>query len=66
VSLPRIQFDFGVLDACLYVMDRAGMPIVNRGDPVKMARIASAMVLPSSVLILNHDAAQVVKVEMKH
>ncbi|XP_030194376.1 coagulation factor XIII A chain [Gadus morhua] len=37
------QFDFGVLDACLYVMDRAGMPIVNRGDPVKMARIASAM-----------------------
>ncbi|KAG7271902.1 hypothetical protein CRUP_038154, partial [Coryphaenoides rupestris] len=37
------QFEYGVLDACLYVMDRAQMPIVNRGDPVKVARIASAM-----------------------
>ncbi|CAL8325749.1 unnamed protein product [Lota lota] len=37
------QFDYGVLDACLYIMDRAEMPIINRGDPVKVARIASAM-----------------------
>ncbi|CAL8240320.1 unnamed protein product [Merluccius merluccius] len=37
------QFDFGVLDACLYIMDRAEMPITNRGNPVKVARIASAM-----------------------
>ncbi|KAM3842419.1 coagulation factor XIII A chain [Diretmus argenteus] len=37
------QFDYGVLDACLYIMDRADMPISNRGDPVKVARKASAM-----------------------
>ncbi|KAJ8268847.1 hypothetical protein COCON_G00114540 [Conger conger] len=38
------QFEYGVLDACLYVMDRAQMPIVNRGDPIKVARKASAAV----------------------
>ncbi|KAF7659473.1 hypothetical protein LDENG_00296970 [Lucifuga dentata] len=37
------QFDYGVLDACLYILDRSEMPIVNRGDPVKVARQASAM-----------------------
>uniref|UniRef100_A0A667YSI2 protein-glutamine gamma-glutamyltransferase n=1 Tax=Myripristis murdjan TaxID=586833 RepID=A0A667YSI2_9TELE len=37
------QFDYGVLDACLYIMDRAEMPITNRGDPIKVARKASAM-----------------------
>lgn len=38
------QFNYGVLDACLYIMDRSEMPITNRGDPIKVARIASAMV----------------------
>ncbi|KAM9718345.1 coagulation factor XIII A chain [Menidia menidia] len=37
------QFNYGVLDACLFVMDRSEMPIANRGDPVKVARKASAM-----------------------
>ncbi|XP_029310416.1 coagulation factor XIII A chain isoform X2 [Cottoperca gobio] len=38
------QFNFGVLDACLYIMDRCDMPITNRGDPVRVTRKASAMV----------------------
>lgn len=37
------QFNFGVLDACLYIMDRSDMPIANRGDPIKVTRKASAM-----------------------
>ncbi|XP_026208327.1 coagulation factor XIII, A1 polypeptide b [Anabas testudineus] len=37
------QFNYGVLDACLSVMDRSDMPINNRGDPIKVARQASAM-----------------------
>ncbi|KAJ8386889.1 hypothetical protein AAFF_G00164860 [Aldrovandia affinis] len=37
------QFEYGVLDACLYVMDQAQMPITNRGDPIKVARKASAV-----------------------
>ncbi|XP_036406645.1 coagulation factor XIII A chain [Megalops cyprinoides] len=36
------QFEYGILDACLYVMDKAVMPITNRGDPIKVARKASA------------------------
>ncbi|KAG9345794.1 hypothetical protein JZ751_008939 [Albula glossodonta] len=38
------QFEYGVLDACLYVMDRAQMPITNRGDPIKVARKGSAAI----------------------
>ncbi|XP_074518383.1 coagulation factor XIII A chain [Halichoeres trimaculatus] len=37
------QFNYGILDACLYIMDRAEMPITNRGDPIKVTRKASAM-----------------------
>ncbi|XP_035004642.2 coagulation factor XIII A chain [Hippoglossus stenolepis] len=37
------QFNHGVLDACLYIMDRCEMPITNRGDPIKVTRKASAM-----------------------
>ncbi|XP_077399589.1 coagulation factor XIII A chain [Vanacampus margaritifer] len=37
------QFNYGVLDACLYIMDRSEMPLINRGDPIKVARRASAM-----------------------
>uniref|UniRef100_A0A7N9AW02 Coagulation factor XIII, A1 polypeptide b n=1 Tax=Mastacembelus armatus TaxID=205130 RepID=A0A7N9AW02_9TELE len=37
------QFNYGVLDACLYIMDKSEMPITNRGDPIKVARKASAM-----------------------
>uniref|UniRef100_A0AAR2LEN5 protein-glutamine gamma-glutamyltransferase n=1 Tax=Pygocentrus nattereri TaxID=42514 RepID=A0AAR2LEN5_PYGNA len=37
------QFEFGILDACLFIMDKADMPLTNRGDPVKISRKASAM-----------------------
>ncbi|KAM9836730.1 coagulation factor XIII A chain [Aulostomus maculatus] len=37
------QFNYGVLDACLYIMDKSEMPLTNRADPVKVARKASAM-----------------------
>ncbi|XP_031145715.1 coagulation factor XIII A chain [Sander lucioperca] len=37
------QFNYGVLDACLYIMDRSDMPIINRGDPIRVTRKASAM-----------------------
>ncbi|XP_062372725.1 coagulation factor XIII A chain [Sardina pilchardus] len=37
------QFEFGVLDACLYIMDKGALPITNRGDPIKISRKASAM-----------------------
>ncbi|XP_026882133.2 coagulation factor XIII A chain [Electrophorus electricus] len=38
------QFEFGILDACLFIMDKGDMPLTNRGDPVKVSRKASAMV----------------------
>ncbi|XP_057271273.1 protein-glutamine gamma-glutamyltransferase K, partial [Pezoporus wallicus] len=38
------QFDQGVLDACLFILDRRGMPHSARGDPVMVARVVSAMV----------------------
>uniref|UniRef100_A0A8C7YEA6 Transglutaminase-like domain-containing protein n=1 Tax=Oryzias sinensis TaxID=183150 RepID=A0A8C7YEA6_9TELE len=37
------QFDKGVLDACIYIMDSCQMPIHDRGDIIKVARKASAM-----------------------
>ncbi|XP_026107130.1 LOW QUALITY PROTEIN: coagulation factor XIII A chain-like [Carassius auratus] len=37
------QFEFGVLDACLFIMDKADMPLSNRGDVIKVTRVASAM-----------------------
>nr|BAT61945.1 transglutaminase FactorXIII [Oryzias latipes] len=37
------QFNYGVLDACLFILDHSEMPIINRGDPVKVTRQASAM-----------------------
>ncbi|TSN12217.1 Coagulation factor XIII A chain [Bagarius yarrelli] len=37
------QFEFGILDACLFILDKAEMPMTNRGDPIKISRMASAM-----------------------
>ncbi|XP_037334947.2 coagulation factor XIII A chain [Pungitius pungitius] len=37
------QFNYGVLDACLYILDRADMPVTSRGDPIRVTRMASAM-----------------------
>uniref|UniRef100_A0A8C3W856 Coagulation factor XIII A chain n=1 Tax=Catagonus wagneri TaxID=51154 RepID=A0A8C3W856_9CETA len=38
------QFEDGILDACLYVMDRAKMDLSGRGNPIKVSRVGSAMV----------------------
>ncbi|XP_068854558.1 protein-glutamine gamma-glutamyltransferase K [Aphelocoma coerulescens] len=38
------QFEPGVLDASLFILDRRGMPHSARGDPVMVARVVSAMV----------------------
>ncbi|XP_053117285.1 protein-glutamine gamma-glutamyltransferase K [Hemicordylus capensis] len=38
------QFDKGVLDACLFMLDRRGMPHASRGDPIMVSRVVSAMV----------------------
>uniref|UniRef100_A0A8C0GHV4 Protein-glutamine gamma-glutamyltransferase K n=1 Tax=Chelonoidis abingdonii TaxID=106734 RepID=A0A8C0GHV4_CHEAB len=38
------QFDKGILDACLYILDRRGMPHSGRGDPINVSRVVSAMV----------------------
>ncbi|XP_057577319.1 protein-glutamine gamma-glutamyltransferase K [Hippopotamus amphibius kiboko] len=38
------QFDHGVLDACLCILDRRGTPYGGRGDPVSVSRVISAMV----------------------
>ncbi|XP_023806131.1 coagulation factor XIII A chain [Oryzias latipes] len=37
------QFDKGVLDACIYIMDSCQMPIHDRGDIIQVSRKASAM-----------------------
>ncbi|XP_017328082.1 coagulation factor XIII A chain [Ictalurus punctatus] len=37
------QFEFGILDACLFILDKAEMPLTNRGDPIKISRKGSAM-----------------------
>ncbi|KAM6455695.1 coagulation factor XIII A chain isoform 1-T2 [Liasis olivaceus] len=38
------QFEEGVLDACLYLMDRAQLDLAGRGNPVKISRVGSAMI----------------------
>ncbi|XP_061876782.1 coagulation factor XIII A chain-like [Entelurus aequoreus] len=38
------QFDRGILDACIYLLDACRMPITNRGDAIKLVRKGSAVV----------------------
>ncbi|XP_034886683.1 coagulation factor XIII A chain [Mirounga angustirostris] len=38
------QFENGILDACLYVMDKAQMDLSGRANPIKVSRVGSAMV----------------------
>ncbi|XP_037700439.1 LOW QUALITY PROTEIN: coagulation factor XIII A chain [Choloepus didactylus] len=37
------QFEDGILDACLFVMDKAQMDLSGRGNPIKVSRVGSAM-----------------------
>ncbi|XP_062335533.1 coagulation factor XIII A chain-like isoform X2 [Osmerus eperlanus] len=38
------QFERGVLDACIYILDACNMPIDNRGSSIYITRQASAMI----------------------
>ncbi|XP_069033667.1 coagulation factor XIII A chain-like [Embiotoca jacksoni] len=38
------QFERGILDACIYILDSSRMPIYNRGDVIKLVRKGSAMI----------------------
>uniref|UniRef100_A0A3Q3XGQ2 protein-glutamine gamma-glutamyltransferase n=1 Tax=Mola mola TaxID=94237 RepID=A0A3Q3XGQ2_MOLML len=38
------QFEKGVLDACIYILDASRMPIYDRGNIIKLIRIGSAMI----------------------
>ncbi|XP_069490085.1 protein-glutamine gamma-glutamyltransferase K isoform X2 [Ambystoma mexicanum] len=38
------QFNRGILDACLYLLDRGGMPYPGRADPVSVCRVISALI----------------------
>uniref|UniRef100_UPI0037E931ED coagulation factor XIII A chain-like isoform X1 n=2 Tax=Semicossyphus pulcher TaxID=241346 RepID=UPI0037E931ED len=37
------QFERGILDACIYILDASRMPIYNRGNAIKLVRKGSAM-----------------------
>ncbi|XP_044032118.1 coagulation factor XIII A chain-like [Siniperca chuatsi] len=38
------QFERGILDACIYILDASQMPIYNRGNVINLVRIGSAMI----------------------
>ncbi|XP_053105209.1 coagulation factor XIII A chain isoform X2 [Hemicordylus capensis] len=38
------QFEENVLDACLYLMDRAELDLSGRGNPIKISRVGSAVI----------------------
>ncbi|XP_055007177.1 coagulation factor XIII A chain [Boleophthalmus pectinirostris] len=38
------QYEAGVLEACIFIMDKSQLPIADRGDAVKVVRMASAMI----------------------
>lgn len=38
------QFERGVLDACIHILDASRMPIFNRGNIIQLIRKGSAMV----------------------
>lgn len=44
------QFQRGILDACIYILDAAHMPIKNRANLLSVIRKASAMVRTASCL----------------
>ncbi|KAM4705040.1 coagulation factor XIII A chain [Rhinophrynus dorsalis] len=38
------QFEEQILDACLYVMDKAQLDLSGRGNPIKISRVGSAVI----------------------
>ncbi|CAN9506060.1 unnamed protein product [Ophioblennius macclurei] len=38
------QYERGILDACIYILDSSRMPIFNRGNVIKLVRKGSAMI----------------------
>ncbi|KAM8966973.1 coagulation factor XIII A chain [Pelodytes ibericus] len=38
------QFEEQILDACLYLMDRAQLDLSGRGNPIKISRVGSAVI----------------------
>ncbi|XP_072929126.1 coagulation factor XIII A chain-like [Hemitrygon akajei] len=60
VTRPWIfgQFERDILNVCIYIMDRAQMPLQTRGCPIKVCRVASAMINSKDdggVLVGNWD-----------
>ncbi|POI33942.1 hypothetical protein CIB84_002306, partial [Bambusicola thoracicus] len=39
------QFEENILDACLFLMDKAELELSGRGNPIKICRVASAMTI---------------------
>lgn len=51
-----LQFEHGILEACIYLMDAAKMPIRDRNKVLKVIRVGSAMVRTSLFRRSNQQA----------